>query len=165
MRTEAWTSSPTTTVRGGAPKRPSDSTSQPARAQQRMAGGGQGGEVRHGSPGDHRAAGAFRQAKHLACPFERNLFQGDGRGRLHKKRCILIPGAHHPTGGERGGQTTAVHETEEAASGFGNGGRRSVLLEQIEHFFARAGTLRQQLAQNIESGHGCREGATERASS
>ena len=121
--------------------------------QQGVAGGGKCGEIGHGGSGDDGAAGSRGQAKQLAHPFESNLFQGDGGGRLHKERGVLIPGAHHPRRGQRHGQAAAVHKAEEAAVILGHRGGGAVFMEQMEHGLRTGGSRRQRAAQGTQGGH------------
>ena len=97
-----WTSSPTTTVIGGAPNRPSASTSQPCRASSGVARRGQAVRLRHRGAGDeaHRGGRAAGRARRAATPPAMSLELGGGR-RHHRHAGVLVPRRREPVGGER----------------------------------------------------------------
>ena len=127
--------------------------------QKSVPGSGQGRKVGHGGSGHHRAACSLRKPEHLPYPFESDLLQGDGGGRLHKKRCILVPGAHQPGGSQRHGQAAAVHKAKEAAIILGHGRRRAVLVQQVQHRFCAGRPRRQRAPQGAQRGDSLRGGS------
>ena len=73
-------SSPITTVIGGAPNRPSASTSQSWPREHGVARGGERAEVGHRRAGHERARRALREPEELAHPVERDRLEQRGRG-------------------------------------------------------------------------------------
>src|SRR5271165_4842989 len=98
--------------------------------EQGVAGGSEGGEVRHRGPGDYGSAGPSGKTEDLAHPVDRGLLQLGRYGRLRVMRGVLIPRADQPTGCESRWQAVAGDEAEEAAIGLGHGCRRAVFMEQ-----------------------------------
>ena len=130
----------------------------PLASQQRVARGGQAGEVGHGAPGHEASARGGRKPEHVPDPLDADLLQrrahrgGDARAR------VLIPGAREPVRGQGGREGAPVHEAEVAASGVHDRGRRGDLVEQ-RHDGGRIGrAVGQRAAQLLEPRDGRRRG-------
>src|SRR6185436_1430739 len=130
----------------------------PLALEQRVARGGQPGEVGHGGAGDEASARGGRQPERVDDPPDADLFEsGAHRGGRARAR-ILIPGAGEPVRGQGGRKGAPVHEAEVAASGVHHRGRRGDLVEE-RHDGGRIGrAVRQRSAQLLEPRDGGRRG-------
>ncbi len=111
-----WTSSPTTTSTGGAPKRPSSSTFQPDAFEDRVAAGEEAHEVRHLRAGHEPHPCPLGEAEQVEEPGRGHLFDHRRRRRGGAEAGVLVPRGREPVGGHRGGMAPADDEAEVARS-------------------------------------------------
>src|SRR5262249_50013610 len=125
---------------------------------QRVAGGGQPGEVGHGGAGGEAAAGGGREREYGQGPPEPDLLEGGGHRGGDAEARVLVPGAGQPVRGEGGRERAAVDEAEVASAGVHNRGRRADFVEQRHHRAGIARSLRQRPAEIPEALDRCRRG-------
>ncbi len=131
----------------------------PRAVEQRVAGGDEGGEVRHRRAGDEAAAAAGGQVEHIAQPIQRDLLQRGADGRHDGEGAVLIPRTRQPIGGERGGQRPAGDEAEIPPAGGGDRRGGADIIEQGEDGGRIGGAFRQWPAEGMEPGHRLRRRA------
>ena len=144
-------SSPITTVIGGAPKRPSASTSQPWPASTACRAAASALKLAIVAPVTKAAPQPAGSAKRSRIHSSDDLFQPGGRGRHGVEGGVLIPGRREPVRRQRRRQRPADDEAEEARAGDAHRGRRADLVEQCEHFGGVGRMRRERLAQGIET--------------
>ena len=115
-----WRSAPTTTSTGGAPSRPSLSTSQPAAASTWWRAAARPVKLAICPPVTNPVLTRRRQPEQVGQPAGGDLLDR-GRGRAeHEQAGVLVPGRGQPVGGQGGGQAAADHEPEVARPGRGD---------------------------------------------
>ena len=106
---------------GGAPKRPSASTSHPALRSTRCRAAASPVKFAICAAGDEPEAHRRGKAGEFEQPCARDLLDHRGQRRQHENAGVLIPGRHEPVRGERGGQCASHDKAEEARPRGGDG--------------------------------------------
>lgn len=123
----------------------------PQPIQHRRAGRRQTRKAGHGGPADEGGATARRHVEQFHQPALRDFFEARGDGAGRKENRILVPRPGQPVGGQRRGQTAAVHESKEAAARAGDRGRGPNAVQEIEHSFGIGGTFGKGLVQDCQA--------------
>ena len=130
-----WRLVPAMTLMGGAPFRPSRSTSHPHLGEHDVTRCCKAGEVRHLTAGDESERGGLGQAEQLLQPGAGDLLDDACRGHRERLSGVLIPGGREPVGGDRRRNRPADDEAEEASARARHQARISVagkLLDDLE---------------------------------
>ena len=118
--------------------------------EQLIAGRSQAAQGRRGRAADVAGNGVIGKPQQFAQPVLADLFQFADNRRNHVERRILIPGIRHPSGGQGGGNDTAVDEAEVSSTGLGHGAWRAIGIEHIQGAGSGLRTFRQRLVETIQ---------------
>ena len=138
--TLACTSSPTTTVSGGAPNNPCASTSQPARANSACRAAASAEKFAAVAQVTNPPALCKGRWKISFSPPQRDVLERSIDGRSNHKTGVLIPRGGEPICGHRRRKRPAGHESKESSAGRCHGGRRADFIQFSEHRL-RAGRM------------------------
>ena len=153
-RTVACTSAPTTTVSGGAPCRPSLSTSQPARASTACRAAASAVKLAIVAPTTNAPALSAGRLERLERPAQRRRLDRGRRRRHHVERAVLIPGRGQPVRRHGDRQRAAVDEAEVAAARHRDRGRRADAVDLVEDVAGLAAVVGQRAAEGGQRGEG-----------
>ena len=148
LLTDGCVSSLITTVKGGAPKSPSASTSHPSLASAVVRAAAR--QVRLAMVSPLTNAAPQSSGRSSSCTSQRWLTSSsrEAIGLVANSAAFWSHAPCQPVGRQPRRQAAAVHESKKAPAGAGHGSRRSDPVQEIEHSFGSGRTLGKRLVQS-----------------